>query len=394
MIPNFLNSEKIHAAYNVNFIYRRSEDYEKVLFSRVEKKGINYIPVKLPKQEVHRNLLKGFNKGGVLYKSISAIIVLFWKYYSISAAIPPLYKILKNKDIEILHVNNGGYPAANTSYSVVIAAKFCGIKKIVYVVNNIAADYKNPVRWLDLFIDPYIKKNVNLFITGSKFASSPLKNVLSINEDKVANIANGINPREVRINREDYLDSLKIKCKGRLIFSTIALLEERKGHIWLLKAIKILKESISLENLPIFIIEGEGSQKEKLKVFIKENDLENDVLLIGNTEYIFNLLNASDVIVLPSIGNEDFPNITIEAMSLGKPTIGTRIAGIPEQIDHNKNGIVVSPKNPEELAEAITILLNKDKIRVFSQNAFQKFNDNYTVNISVENYIKVYQSLT
>ena len=143
--------------------------------------------------------------------------------------------------------------------------------------------------------------------------------------------------------------------------------------------------------MPLLIIEGDGKEKEILEKFVINNKLENDIKFIGNTTYIFNLINASDFIVLPSIGNEDFPNITIESMSLGKPVIGTRVAGIPEQIDHGKTGLIVEPKNENDLANAIKKMLNFNLIKSFSLESKKKFNLNYTVENSLSEYIKIYK---
>jgi len=392
MLANFFNSEEIHSHYNVYFIYRKSNRYEEGLFSRVQKNGVHYIPIKLPKHHVHRKLLKRLKKGTILYKIAASFIVLFWKYYSIVAAIFPLYSVLKTKDIDLLHINNGGYPAAQSCYSMVIAAKLAGIHRVAYVVNNIAQDYKHPIRWLDWFIDPLIKRNVNLFVTGSKYAANVLDKVLNLKSDKIVSIPNGISPRIITLERKKYLLSLGINDK-KLIFSTVALLEERKGHIWLLKALKILKDYLPADKLPVFLFEGEGDQKEQLVDFITANGLAEHVRLIGETKYIFNLINASDVIILPSIAYEDFPNVILEAMSLGKPVIGTNIAGIPEQIDDNKNGFIVPPKDPEALAKAIIKMLDPVKMNNFSRNALQKFKTNYSVEISIRKYLKMYQQL-
>lgn len=393
MIPNFLNSEEIRENYTVDFIYRRNPAYKDELFSRLKNKSQNFIPVKLPNQEIHKILLKKMSRDSVIYKVLASFIVPIWKYTAILLAIYPLWKVLRKENPDILHINNGGFPAANTSYSAIFAARLSGVKKIIYVVNNIAQDYKSPIRWLDVFIDPYISRKVTFFITGSKNASIALAEVLKLPKKKVINIANGIKPREVTLGKYEYLRGLNIDLKDRLLFSTIALLEERKGHIWLLKAIKLMKESNGdlLDKMPLFIIEGVGSEKRKLEDYINENKLNDDVKLIGNESHIFNLINASDVIVLPSVANEDFPNVVIEAMSMGKPVIGTEIAGIPEQIDNNVNGYVVAPKNTEEMILAIKNLMDMDQIQRFSDKAKQKYNANYTVSVSVKKYMSVYK---
>ena len=391
MIPNFFNSIELNDIYDHSFIYRENKAYRDELSSRL----INYnslIAAKLPEQQIHRKLLKKINKDSYLYKILAAVIIVLWKYIAIVIAIRPLWKILNKENPQILHINNGGYPAAYTSYSVIFAAKLLGVKNIVYVVNNTAHDYRSPIRWLDWFLDIYVKRSVNIFVTGSKYAGNKLVEVLNLPLTKIINIPNGINPRAITLNKKDYLNYLNINLNGRFLFSTIAILEKRKGHIWLLKAIKLLKKDTNFDT-PLFIIEGEGSERHNLEQFIVNNDLSNDVKLVGRSPHIFNLINASDIIVLPSTEYEDFPNVIIEAMSMGKPTIGTHVAGIPEQINNNVNGYIVKPKDEHDLSLAIQKLMNFKTINLFSLKAKEKFATNYTVNISVKKYIDLYKSI-
>ena len=64
---------------------------------------------------------------------------------------------------------------------------------------------------------------------------------------------------------------------------------------------------------------------------------------------------------MPSLW-EGFPGTVIESMMLCKPVIGTEVAGIPEIIQNNTNGLLVTPKNSKELTHAIKYLLNNPKI--------------------------------
>jgi glycosyltransferase involved in cell wall biosynthesis len=79
-------------------------------------------------------------------------------------------------------------------------------------------------------------------------------------------------------------------------------------------------------------------------------------------------------------------------MSLGKLVIGTLIAGIPEQIDNNKIGILVNPQNLEELKQAI-IRLASDSLLLqkFSLEAKKKFDNFYEKSISVPKYHNLYK---
>jgi len=62
------------------------------------------------------------------------------------------------------------------------------------------------------------------------------------------------------------------------------------------------------------------------------------------------------VLCLPSL-HEGIPRCLLEAMSMGVPVIATKVGGVPELIHHEKTGILVPPRDPKKLAEAIIRLL-------------------------------------
>lgn len=391
MIPNFLDSKEINKSYNVYFFYRKSDSYSNELNKRLLNPNMNLIGLNLPNYNIHKTILSGIKSIPVLYKLLASLIIFVMKYFSIIYCIPLLYKKFNKLNVDILHVNNGGYPAAITAYSAVIAARFCGVNKIIYVVNNIAQNYISPLRWFDKIIDIYMRKNISFFVTGSINAGEKLKSILKISNKKVKNIPNGIKVRDITLSRSELLRELDLDIMDRPLFSTIALLEERKGHLWLLKAIKKLKKvENDIKTSPFFIFEGDGPCYSRLNKYIKENKLEEYVIIIKKIPNIFNLINASDAIILPSIFMEDFPNIIIEAMSLGKPVVGTKIAGIPEQIDHRINGFLVNPKDSNGLHDSIMLLRDKELRLRYGNKSMDKFNKNYTVEISTSKYLKLY----
>ena len=393
MIPNFLNSKEINNSYEVYFLYRKSDAYSIELKNRLLNSNLNCIALNLPNYNIHKSLLSGIKNIPILYKLFAALIIFVMKYFTIINCTPLLYKKFNKLNIDILHINNGGYPAAFTAYSAVIAARLSGVNKIIYVVNNIAQNYTSPLRWFDKIIDIYMRRKVSKFVTGSINAGEKLKSTLKLSNNKVVNIPNGVKIRDITLSRLELLNELDLDLKNRPLFSTIALLEERKGHIWLLKAIKKIKETnINTDTSPFFIFEGNGSTYSILKNYISKNKLENYVAIIKEIPNIFNLINASDAIILPSIFMEDFPNVIIEAMSLGKPVIGTKIAGIPEQIDHHKNGCLVKPKDSDALYDSIIHLMNKDVRETYGIQSKHKYNENYKVEISVNKYIQLYKS--
>lgn len=109
-----------------------------------------------------------------------------------------------------------------------------------------------------------------------------------------------------------------------------------------------------------------------------------------NDDYSLVLLyNACDVFVTPSIA-DNFPNVILEAMSCGLPSVGFNIGGIPEMIQHEKTGIIAEQLSGESLAEAITQMLNKADIIQFSQSARKWVEENAsykTIKKNIENII-------
>jgi glycosyltransferase involved in cell wall biosynthesis len=275
----------------------------------------------------------------------------------------------------------------------VIAAKFFGIKNIIYVINNITQNYSHPLRWFDYPIDFFVKKWVTIFITGSVYTGEKLKKTLKL-DNKHQAIPNGIRIRDVTLDKEMFIKKYNIP-QSRIIAGVVANLEKRKGHIFLFKAIKQIQDGYSKNEIPFFIIEGTGPEKKGLEKYIFDNQMEKNIFMIDHIPDIFNLFNASDMIILPSINNEDFPNVVLEAMSLGKPVIGTSIAGIPEQIENLKTGIIVSPQNAESLKMAIMDLaLDPHRLSMYSQAAKKRFDLLYAESISINKYLELYRSLT
>jgi glycosyltransferase involved in cell wall biosynthesis len=392
MLANFFNNKEFRKSYNLSFIYRYTIEYENGLKKRVTT-SLEKIPVHIYDHYNLYNLIDTL-RWKTFHKPLKIIInLLLIKYVYLFVNILRLRKLIRRNRIDILHVNNGGYPGSYSAISMVFAAKLCGIPRIIFVVNNIAQDYLSPERWLDYFFDKIIIRKVTVFVTGSKYAGHQLHEVLGVPQSRITCIHNGIAGRAITETREQVIQRLGIP-DNRLILSVIAVLDERKGQIYLLNALKQFKDTYCGEGMPFSLIEGTGTDEKKLKLFVKEQDLENDVLFIPREPQIFNLINASDFIVLPSVKNEDFPNIILESMSLSKPVIASNVSGIPEQIEHMKSGILVKPKDVSGLMKAIKLIADRGDLRVtLGKNAKLRFDTLFTDKVAIERYNELYTQL-
>jgi glycosyltransferase involved in cell wall biosynthesis len=392
MLANFFNDRSFINEYHVLFVYRWTQRYESGFNARVTSR-IENIPLRLLD---HYDLYNSIDeiRWTFLRKPLKIFVnLLLIKYLFVFLNTITLFWTIRRRHVDLLHINNGGYPGAYSAMSMVIAAKLCRIPAILYMVNNIPAGYRSPERWLDYFFDRAIIRWVTLFVTGSEYAREKMKTTLGIPPDRVRCIHNGISPRSVTETRQQVIQRLGLP-DSRPILSVIALLDERKGHIYLLKAMDRIKKTHQGFAMPFCVIEGTGQYEAPLKAYVQEHALKDDVLFISHEPQIFNLINASDCIVLPSIKDEDFPNIIIESMSLGKAIIASDFSGIPEQIEHMKSGILVEPRDVSSLASAITLLAKDPAVRnLLGENAKKRFQEIFTDKHAIKEYSETYHKL-
>ncbi len=131
-----------------------------------------------------------------------------------------------------------------------------------------------------------------------------------------------------------------------------------------------------------------------LKELTKRLEVKDKVLFVGSREprEISQWMNASDIFVLPSL-SEGRPNVVAEAMASGLAVVATDVGGTGEFIGNDINGILIKPKDPEEIADKIISLLEDDKKRMYiGKKARKAIVDNgLTWDMSADEYIKIYR---
>jgi spore coat protein SA len=101
---------------------------------------------------------------------------------------------------------------------------------------------------------------------------------------------------------------------------------------------------------------------------------------------------AADIVLVPSIGQEGFGLVNVEAMACGVPVIATNIGGMPEVIEHGRTGYLINTDNLEaELANYVIQLLNNPtRIKTFGLNSVNRVQENFTWEKSAYRLIQLY----
>ncbi len=392
MLANFFNSEEFRQIHAVSFSYVNNERYTQGLQQRV-KKELPIYPVNFPDLSDDSKLQKWFPL--LIRKIFMAFLRLLFHVPLLSYQVVVLYWLFKKINPDILHINNGGYPAARSALAAAIAGKCAGVPKVLMVVNNMAVDYRHYSRWFDYPIDQLVIRAVDVFVTGSQAAGIRLCSVLHLPLHQVRSIHNGITLRRATSTVASTRQRLGLSDFEGVVFGVVALLIPRKGHKVLLEAIlKLVTEKKLIGNEFKVLIEGDGPLHQTFVDFVTMNNLTPFVTFVGNESNIFDFMAILDVLILPSVQNEDFPNVILEAMALAKPVIASRLAGTPEQVVHGTTGLLVEPRNVAQLADAVFQLMDNAKLRhKMGMAALDYFESHFTKQIALDKYRKLYKSL-
>jgi len=172
------------------------------------------------------------------------------------------------------------------------------------------------------------------------------------------NVPNGINLdpyKRLAEQRQQYHDPVNILFLGHI--------GKAKGVFDLLEAVTFLKCQVE-KPFRIHLVGNPSNAEEISQVhqFIKENSL-NETVIVSRAVYDeekYQKFADADIFVLPS-HSEGMPMVVIEAMAAGLPVIATQVGGIPDLIDSKDIGLLVPPRSPKLLSDALLWLINNPK---------------------------------
>lgn len=276
-----------------------------------------------------------------------------------------LKKIMKENNYELVYVF--GYKIN----FIIRALYYLGIKPKIYTAVESTREDKKKI---ENIVDKLTSGLVTKYICISKSVKDSLVNRDNINPEKIQLIYNGIDFsrfKKIYMKQEsiNYLDIESIK-KDDIIIGTVGNLRKAKGHIYLIKAIKILKAK-GYNNIKCLLV-GDGELREELETMVKYLKLEKNVLFLGARSDIAHIIKAFDIFVMPSLW-EGFGLAAVESMVAKVPVIASDVGGLKEIIDDNITGVLFKKCNENSLSEKIELLLSNQKLKdQIVKNAYDK----------------------
>jgi glycosyltransferase involved in cell wall biosynthesis len=180
--------------------------------------------------------------------------------------------------------------------------------------------------------------------------------------------------------------------KGKRYILFVGRMDREKGLFDLVECGKYI---CSGRSDIIFIFVGRGRELEKLKEKTRKLGLQHRFIFLGQIDKnrLVRLYQNATLFVLPSY-HEGLPTVLLEAMSCGIPIVATDVRGIRDVLSSGKNGIMVPPRAPKEMAEAIlTILGDEMLMKTLGKNARKTIEEKYTWDTVSNNILKCYELL-
>lgn len=328
---------------------------------------------------------------------------------------PIAHPLFKDADIINLHWTNKSYISLNGIKSLINSNK-----KIVWTLHDMwsftgGCHYSNSCeKYLDMCGACPILKSSNTedlstkvfkykskifnnkdlsIVTCSNWLKKCAANSKLFRDKNISVIPNTLNINLYKpINKNICKSFLGIdKNKFVILFGAMdALSDKRKGYNYLKKMFKILNNI-------------KPNWKDKIQIVVfgasDSNDIRKipyDIKFVGklSDDYaLAALYNAANVLIVPSL-QDNLPNTIMESLSCGTPVISFNVGGIPDMIDHKKNGYLAKYKSAKDLANGLQWIISKNNLEYenICKDCRNKVIKNYNNKLISNKYIKIYES--
>lgn len=203
-----------------------------------------------------------------------------------------------------------------------------------------------------------------------------------LQEDKIDYIYNFIDDNLLNLKNKYDINSKKIITVGRF--------DKVKGYDRLVKIAKeVLEKNLNWE----WHIYGDGEEFENIKTLIKENKLENKLILKGKVDNIYELYKEYSFYVMTSY-YEGLPMVLLEAKANGLPLISFDIDTGPSEIIRNEiDGYLIENNNMEKMIEKVELLIKNPSIRNEFSNKSKENLNKFEKNKIMEQWINLIENL-
>jgi len=290
-------------------------------------------------------------------------------------------------DLVHTHTSKGGFIGR-------LAAKCAGVPAIVHTVHGFAFHERSHPVALRVFarLEAIAARWCDRIVTVSEFHRDWAVRLHIGRPGQVIAIPNGIDPGRVRAVRTggEVRRDLGIPPQDIVILS-VGRLATQKGLEYLLRAVRHIE--VALHRPFRIVLAGTGPLHDRLASDCRSLGIDRRVQFVGFRDDPGNLLVACDLVVLPSLW-EGLSIALLEAMAAGKPIVATTIGSNKEVTRNAEAALLVPPRDPAALANALVTLANDPAMaKRLADNGHRVFLERYTEERMLRQYAQVYSEL-
>lgn len=208
-----------------------------------------------------------------------------------------------------------------------------------------------------------------------------------IQPERVIVIPSGVDLDSLSANQGDSIrHRLALPRNGQLAVSLGALTPEKDHSTLVAAAARLVRDLPDLH----WVVVGDGPRRARLEAQIVDQGVQSRFHLVGHMADPEQALTGADLYVLSST-SEGLGSSALAAMALGVPVVATRVGGIPDLLDSGR-GVMVEPRNPAALADAVHRVLTDSELRQELTRAARQELGRYSVDAMAERVLSVYRS--
>ena len=245
------------------------------------------------------------------------------------------------------------------------------------------------------FINMLMGRYADKIVTVSQAVANHIKQSPFIKDSQVEVIYNGVDnavyyPMDASSIREKF-----DIAQDALVIGMIGRVNAIKGQNDFIEAVEPLleKNEKAVAFLAGGVFPGEEWRLEELDNRIASSSVVSQIQRIDYYDKTSELYNMFDIFVLPSIKPDSLPTVVLEAMACSKPVVGYNNGGIAEMVVDDKSGCLVKPNRPQELSNAISLLLDSsEKREKFGRVGYQRQKELFSLESYIKNFSELYKT--
>lgn len=245
------------------------------------------------------------------------------------------------------------------------------------------------------FINMLMGRYADKIVTVSQAVANHIKQSPFIKDSQVEVIYNGVDntvyyPMDASSIREKF-----DIAEDALVIGMIGRVNAIKGQNDFIEAVEPLleKNEQAVAFLAGGVFPGEEWRLEELDKRIASSSVVSQIHRIDYYDKTSELYNMFDIFVLPSIKPDSLPTVVLEAMACSKPVVGYNNGGIAEMVVDDKSGCLVKPNRPQELSNAISLLLDSsEKREKFGRVGYQRQKELFSLESYIKNFSELYKT--